>query len=517
MKNLFSTWKNDVPASFVVFFVALPLCLGVALASTGDTPQLFGGILAGAIGGILVGAISNSRLGVSGPAAGLILIVLNAILTLGSYEAFLVSVIIAGLLQITAGFLGFGFLGNFFPSSVIKGMLAAIGITLVLKEIPHAVGYDADFMGDDAFLQQDGENTFSEIFESIHALSPGAIVISIVSIAILLFFNTNRAKSIGLFKILPGAFFVVLLGILINQFFLYFAPSFYLGKTHLVNLPQLTSVSDAVHLLKFPDFKSLSNIKVYEIGFVIFLVASLETLLSVEATDKLDPKKKRTQSSRELVAQGFGNTVSGLIGGLPITQVIVRSSANITSGAESKLSTILHGFLLLITVLLIPSFLNLIPLASLATILLLVGYKLSTVGLYKNMYKLGYEQFIPFVFTIIGVLFTDLLKGILIGMCFAIFYILRKKFRNKCKVEEIEPNVFKVSLTEEVSFLNKGNIARTLKKIPHNSKVTIDGSSSIEIDYDVLEFIEDFKTFLAPERNIQVTTIGIKSVQVFAH
>ena len=517
MAKLFSNWKQDVPASFVVFFVALPLCLGVALASTGSSPQLFSGIISGTIGGVIVGLFSKSRLGVSGPAAGLITIVLGAIGTLGSFEGFLVAVVLAGILQIIAGFLGWGILGNFFPSSVIKGMLAAIGITLILKEIPHAVGYDADFMGDESFFQLDGRNTFTEIFEALAKLNMGSIIVSSVSILLLIVFNLKGVKRFKLFQILPGAFFVVLFGVIINQVFYVYFPTLYIGSKHLVNLPIINSGKDLASLVIFPDFAILADFKVYKIAFVIFVVASLETLLSVEATDKLDPKKFRTPSNRELIAQGIGNSLSGLIGGLPITQVIVRSSANISAGGESKLSTILHGFLLLVTAIFIPSILNLIPLASLAAILLLVGYKLSTVGLYKNMYKLGFEQFVPFVVTVFAVLFTDLLNGIMIGMCISIFYILRKKFRNKCSLIEISEKdaiikEYKIVLIEEVSFLNKGNIAKTLKKIPANSKVIIDGSASKEIDHDVLEFIFDFKHFIAPEKNIELTTKNINEL-----
>ena len=517
MFSIFKNWKEDLPASFVVFFVALPLCLGVAYASTGDETKLFTGIIAGAIGGIVVGAISNSRLGVSGPAAGLITIVLSAISTLGSYEAFLTAVVIAGILQVIAGSLGFGILSNFFASSVIKGMLAAIGITLILKEVPHAVGYDADFMGDESFLQSDGHNTFSEILFAISKFSPGAIIISLLSLVILLLFELDKFKNLKFTKIIPSALIVVVVGILSNQLFYVLDSPFYLKSQHLVQLPSISSLGAISTLFYFPDFSMLLSLDVYKVAVVIFIVASLESLLSVEATDKMDTKKKRTNGSRELIAQGVGNTLSGLIGGLPVTQVIVRSSANISAGAESKLSAILHGVILIVCAVLIPSILNLIPLASLATILILVGYKLSKLGLYKRMFLLGMEQFLPFVVTIISVLLTDLLKGIAIGMAVAIFFILRKKFRNKCRVEktfDISENKDKyiIRLSEEVSFLNKANIAKTLKKIPDDSLLVIDGSNTQELDYDILELINEYIFFTAPNKNIEVKRIRIKKI-----
>lgn len=517
MKTFFQFWKNDIPASIVVFFVALPLCLGIAHASTGDESKLFAGIIAGSIGGIVVGAISNSRLGVSGPAAGLIVIVLGSIATFGSYEVFLLSVVIAGLLQIIAGILGFGILGNFFSSSVIKGMLASIGITLILKELPHALGYDADFMGDESFIQKDGHNTFSEIIYSLSKLSMGAIIISISSISCLIWFDSKKGKSIKFFSYVPGSFIVVIFGVILNQLFTSFYPQFALSSQHLVQLPVLKDNSKFIELFTFPDFSAFGNMEVYKVGFIIFIIASLESLLSVEAVDKLDPQKKRTQSSRELIAQGVGNTLSGLIGGLPITQVIVRSSANLDSGAQSKLSTIFHGILLIITVFLIPSYLNLIPLATLASILLLLGYKLSKVGLYKKMFSLGLEQYLPFLVTIVGVLFTDLLRGIVMGMAVSIFFILRKKFRNKCHIEKTfdiseRKDKYIILLSEEVSFLNKANIAKTLKKVPADSILVIDGSRTIEIDYDILELIQDFKLNVSKDKNIEVKTIQIKEI-----
>ncbi|MDQ6479610.1 SulP family inorganic anion transporter [Dyadobacter sp. LHD-138] len=514
-KNLFSNLKYDFPAGLVVYLVALPLCLGVALASTGRPDLLFSGIIAGVIGGIVVGFLSGSALGVAGPAAGLVVIVLTAIETLGSFEAFLLAVVIAGLIQVIAGFLNAGIIGYYFPSSVIKGMLAAIGITLILKEIPHAFGYDADFMGDQAFAQKDGQNTFTEIYNAIRYSSTGAIIISVISLGLIILFDRPFMKKIQLFKFLPGALFVVIIGIVLNLLFGAFYPEIAMSGEHLVQLPVASNPSEFLSFFKTPDFSAFTKIEVYTVAFTLAIVASLETLLSVEATDKLDPYKRNTPTSRELKAQGVGNMLSGLIGGLPITQVIVRSSANIASGGRSKMATMVHGSILLVSAMLIPRYLNFIPLASLAAILLMVGYKLSKFSLYQGMYKLGREQFIPFFVTVIAILSTDLLKGIAIGMVVAIYFILRKNYKHSYhykKEEHRDGEVITLVLSEEVTFLNKGSIGLTLDHLPENSKVIIDGSKSLNIDYDVLEIIQEFKEHSAPMKNITVETKGIRSV-----
>lgn len=517
MNEFFKTWKSDLPASLVVFLVALPLCLGVGLASTNvdviGMPNIFSGLIAGVVGGIVVGVSSGSKLGVSGPAAGLITIITAALLTLGSFNGFLVAVIISGIIQIIAGFLGAGVLSRYFPSSVIKGMLAAIGITLILKEIPHAFGYDKDFFGDEAFWQRDGHNTFSELFYALNALSPGAIIISVISIALLLFFDSKFAKRIALFKFIPGALFVVLAGIAINEMFRWYLPDYLIGKGHLVSLPVAKNVGEFIGFLSFPDFSFLKNPDVYVIALTLALVGSLETLLSVEATDKLDPDRHHTPTNRELKAQGLGNIFSGLIGGLPITQVIVRSSANINSGGKSKLSTILHGVLLLVAIMFIPTFLNLIPLASLAAILLMIGYKLAKVSLFQSMYKLGLEQFLPFMTTIVVVLLTDLLIGIGAGIAVAIFFILKKNFKNNYKYEVVSESNRRrhlIKLSEEVTFLNKASILELLNGIEEGSEVIIEGSHCEEIDHDAMEILKEFKDFGAPEKKIELTIIGLK-------
>jgi carbonic anhydrase len=516
VKQIFKDFKHDLPAGLVVYLVALPLCLGVALASTGRPDLLFSGIIAGMVGGIVVGFLSGSNLGVSGPAAGLVVIVLGAIESLGSFETFLLAVVIAGVIQLIAGFLKAGLIGYYFPSSVIKGMLAAIGITLILKEIPHVFGYDKDFMGDMYFDQTDGHNTFTELYYAVRFHSKGAVIISIVSIALLLLFDRPFIKKIQFFKYVPGALFVVLTGVGLNLLFANVFPDFQMKDEHLVQLPVAKTAKDFFSFFKFPDFTQFSNFEVYKVAFTLAIVASLETLLSVEATDKLDPFKRNTPTNRELKAQGVGNIVSGLIGGLPVTQVIVRSSANINSGGRTKLATITHGAILLLSAILIPAFLNYIPLASLAAILLLVGYKLSNISLYRGMYKLGWEQFIPFITTVVAILYTDLLRGIGIGMVVAIYFILRKNYKHSYyykKETHKDGEVIRLILSEEVTFLNKGNIQLTLEKLPHNSKVIIDGSKSVNIDYDVVEIIHDFKNHRADSNNIEVELIAIPKVE----
>jgi len=512
--------KGDLSASLVVFLVALPLCLGIGLASTGRTDLVFAGIIAGIVGGIVVGALSGSHVGVSGPAAGLVVIVLGALNTLGSFQALLLAIVLAGILQVIAGFARAGIIAYYFPSSVIKGMLAAIGLTLILKEIPHALGYDKDFIGDFALTQSDGHNTFSELYYAFIYNSSGAILISLVSLALLILFERPFIKKISIFKFLPGPLFVVLAGIGINALLKSVYPAWAIADEHLVQLPVASSLPEFTSFFSLPDFSALTNPDVYVIAITIAIVASIETLLCVEATDKLDPYKRNTPSNQELKAQGVGNIISGMIGGLPITQVIVRSSANINAGGKTKISTIMHGVILLISAILIPRYLNLIPLASLAAILLVVGYKLSKLSLYKTMYKLGWEQFLPFIITIVAILATDLLKGIAIGMVFAIFFILRKNYRHAYyfkKENENGQDLITIRLSEEITFLNKASIQLSLDELPSNSKVLIDGSHSVAIDYDVLEIIQDFKKTAAPQRNIQVETKGIREVETAGH
>jgi MFS superfamily sulfate permease-like transporter len=509
-------YKNDLSAGLVVYLVALPLCLGIASASTGRPDLLFSGIIAGIIGGIVVGFFSGSSLGVSGPAAGLVTIVAGGITKLGSFESFLLAVLISGIIQWIAGYLKAGIIGHYFPSSVIKGMLAAIGIILILKQIPHALGFDKDLMGDEAFQQLDGHNTFTELFFAFQYNSTGAIIISLVSILLLLLFEQSFIKKIKALNLLPASLFVVILGVVINEIFKISFPQWALTSEHLVQLPVVNSMETLKNLVTFPDFSALKNIKVYEVALTLALVASIESLLSVEATDKLDPYKRNTPTNKELKAQGIGNFFSGLLGGLPITQVIVRSSANINAGGKTKVSAIVHGVLLLISVLAFPQWLNKIPIAALACVLLFVGYKLAKVSLFRDMYKLGWEQFIPFIITMVGVVMTDLLKGIAMGMVIAVFYILKKNLKNSYSIKkkmENEEAVYKIKLSEEMTFLNKGSILNTLHHIKENSKIIIDGSFSKNIDYDVSEAIYDFKNHTAKLKNITVELIDVPEVE----
>ena len=502
--------KYDIPSGLVVFLVALPLCLGIALASGAP---LFSGIIAGIVGGLIVASASGSSLSVSGPAAGLTVIVINAISDLGSFEVFLLAVSMAGILQIVLGFLKAGIIGYYFPSNVIKGMLAAIGIILILKQIPHAVGYDKDAEGDFNFIQADGENTFSEIVNSLNHIHPGAVIIAAVSLFILIMWERPFLKKYNFFKFVPGALFAVLVGVLINELFRISGSPLILAGDKLVQLPVASSPAEFIGQLTTPDFSALGNYKVYVVALTIAIIASLESLLSVEAADKLDPYRRNTPTNRELKAQGLGNFISGLIGGLPLTAVIVRTSANIHSGAKTKLSAIIHGILLLLSVLFFATYLNRIPLACLAALLLVVGYKLARISLFKSMYKLGWDQFLPFVTTVLAIQFSDLLRGIAIGMAVSLFFILRNNYKRAYffhKEDYHEGEKIRIQLAEDVTFLNKGSIAHTLGELPEHSTVVIDGSHSHNIDMDVVEIIHDFKR-TAEYKNIKLELRDIPS------
>jgi MFS superfamily sulfate permease-like transporter len=489
LKNL----KNDLPASLVVFLVAVPLCLGIALASLPPDyigPFLFSGVIAGIIGGIIVGSISGSPLGVSGPAAGLAVIVFSAIEDLGSFESFLLAVFIAGILQILLGLIKAGVIGLYFPSSVIKGMLAGIGIIIIKKEVPYALG-------------SSDTTTFTGMFDS---LSSGATLITIVSLAILILWEQPFMKKINIFKIVQGPLVVVLTGIGLGAYFA-FHETLALGEGTFVKIPVLASFSEMKNLITFPDFSQFGNAQIYIVAVTIAIVASLETLLCVEATDKLDPHKRVTPTNRELVAQGAGNMVSGLIGGLPITQVIVRSSANLQSGGQTKMSAILHGFLLLFCALLIPSYLNMVPLASLAAILFVVGYKLAKPSLFADMFSKGMQMFIPFVVTIGGIVFTDLLVGIGLGMVVAIAMSKWTNFTKPFTVNENENNV-SIRLSENVTFASKAAIQKALNEVSPNSTLTVDGSATKSVHPDVVEIVNDFKT-KASENGIEFKVVNL--------
>lgn len=512
--SLFGGIKENFPSGLVVFLVALPLCLGIALAS--GAPPL-SGVIAGIVGGLVIGSISNSNISVSGPAAGLTAIVLTAITDLGAFELFLCAGIIAGIIQLVLGFVRAGSISNYFPNNVIEGMLAAIGIIIILKQIPHALGIDTDYEGNEK-LFKGGINLdyFKELFQyfqnAINDIQPGAVIVTVVSISLLLAWD--KIPALRRMKMLPGALVAVVVGILLNELFKLSGSSLAIGKEHLVNLPVPKSLEDFKTLITLPDFNGFTNGKVWIAGATIAIVASIETLLCIEASDRLDVQRRITDTNLELKAQGIGNLISSFIGGLPMTSVVVRSSANANAGATSKISTIIHGFLLLICVLTIPVILNLIPLATLAAVLLLVGYKLAKPATFKHFWHLGKFQFIPFVATVVAIVATDLLKGVGIGLAISVFYILqgnmkRAYYLSREKLSDADGITIK--LAEEVSFLNKAAIKKTLKNIKSNSTVTIDARETSYIATDVLEMIQDFANIRAKEEDITVELLGFKT------
>lgn len=500
---------SDLPASVVVFLVATPLCLGIALASGAP---LFAGIIAGIVGGIVVGLASGSALGVSGPAAGLAVIVLNAIATLGAWETFLLAVVISGVIQLILGFARAGVIGYYFPSSVIKGMLTGIGLTIILKQLPHAVGYDATPEGSMAFTTPGGENTFAGLAHMFSMVHPGAVVVALISVALMLLWDMPVIKRRKASLWIQGPLVAVAFGIILNELFGRASPGLAIPASHLVQLPIPSSLSSFAGLFTLPDFTQVSNSAVYTTAVTLAVVASLETLLCVEATDRLDPQRRVTPTDRELKAQGLGNIVSGLLGGLPVTQVIVRSSANIQSGGRSKLSAILHGVLLLVAVIAIPSLLNRIPLASLAAILILVGFKLAKPALFVSMYRLGWYQFAPFIVTVVGILLTDLLIGIALGLAVAVFHILLNNYRNPFFVDDDPGPGVRLVLSEDVSFLNRAAVMRMLDAIPAGSTVEIDATRTMNIDYDVYELIKEFGQ-RAKMLDIDVTLRGLTELR----
>ncbi|MCP5144721.1 MAG: SulP family inorganic anion transporter [Gammaproteobacteria bacterium] len=507
-QNLLANLKHDLPASIVVFLVAVPLCLGIALASGAP---LFSGIIAGIVGGILVGSLSGSQLGVSGPAAGLAVIVLSGIEKLGGFEVFLLAVVIGGMFQLLLGFARAGIIGYFFPSSVIKGMLSGIGLIIMLKQLPHAVGYDADPEGSLSFAQPDGHTTLSELWYVLDSISAGPLLITIVSLLILLAWEHPFIAQRRFSRIVQGPLVAVLAGIGMHLLFQN-TETLALASGQLVSLPVPDGMSGFLGQFATPDFTQVFNPQVWIMGLTIAVVASLETLLCLDATDKMDPHKRVTPANRELAAQGVGNIAAGLIGGLPITQVIVRSSTNILSGGRTKLSAIMHGVLLLACAFAIPALLNLIPLASLAAILFTVGYKLAKPVLFRQMYRLGKHQFVPFIVTVVGIVFTDLLIGIGIGMSVAVFYVMynnyRKPFLVRTDLDDADHTI-RLELAEDVTFVNKASIQRTLSRLPANSHVIIDASRSVNIDSDVIEIIEDFRAN-AQYRGIRLELIDLQ-------
>lgn len=496
--------KHDLPAGLSVFLIALPLCLGIALASGAP---LYAGLLSGIIGGLVVSLISGSPLAVSGPAAGLTTLVAASIVSLGDYQVFLLTVIVAGLFQLILGLLKLGVIANYFPSSVIKGMLAAIGIILISKQIPIALGYDQANFWSSGFLQlfTDGMQQFNQ------HITQGAILISVVSLAILILLQLPFSKKL---KIVPSALVAVVAGVLLNMVFANTFPHYSLQPTQLVNIPENVFAD-----ISFPDFTKLfSHSEIVKDGLVIGLLATLETLLCIEAIDKLDKRNRITPINRELIAQGIGNMACGILGAIPITAVVVRGSANVDAGAKTKLSAFTHGLFLLLAVLFVPFLLNKIPYASLAAILIITGYNLTQPKLYRHMWSLGWKQFLPFMLTIIVILLSDLLIGVSIGLLLSIYFIVRNSFKVEYKISKRVLNGIEteyIKLNSDVNFLNKVSLKKALDEGPEYSVLTIDGSDSVFIDYDILEIISEYEN-KARERHIELHLIHIEKVNVTA-
>ena len=505
--NLFANLKSDFPSGLVVFLVALPLCLGIALAS--GAPPL-SGIISGIIGGIVVGTLSRSNISVSGPAAGLTAIVLTAITDLKAFDIFLTAGLIAGIIQLILGFIKAGSISNYFPTNVIEGMLAGIGVIIILKQIPHAVGYDKDFEGDEAFAEKSG-NAWDSILDSFNHVQMGAILITLISIAILI--SWDKIGFLKKLKLVPGALVAVIVGITLNEIFISSGSNLAIAEEHLVKLPVPKTWEDFKNIIVTPNFAGFANVKVWTIGATIAIVASIETLLCIEASDRMDVQKRYTDTNIELKAQGIGNIISSMLGGLPMTSVVVRSSANANAGAKTKMSAIIHGVLLLISVLSIPFLLNKIPLATLAAVLLLVGYKLAKPAVIMHFWHKGKYQFVPFIATLLAVVFLDLLKGVALGIIISILFVLRGNLKRayRFRKEKFEDgDVIRIDLAQEVSFLNKAAIKTTLSQIPENSRVVINASDTVYIAHDVLDLIHEFATIRALEENIKVKLKGFK-------
>lgn len=506
--SIFSNLKTDLASGLVVFLVALPLCLGIALASGAP---LFSGIIAGVVGGIVVGYFSTSNLSVSGPAAGLTAIVLSAITSLGAFDVFLLSVFLAGLLQLLLGFLKAGSISNYFPTNVIEGMLAGIGIIIILKQLPHAFGYDKDFEGDQAFLQADGSNTFSSLMSIFDYLQLGSIVITLISMMIII--GWDKIGFLKKIKLVPSALVAVVISVALNEFFTLSGSNLAIAKEHLVSLPVPKTIEEFKSILIIPDFTAITNPQVWMVALTLAIVASIETLLSIEAADRMDVQKRFTDTNIELRAQGIGNVLSALLGGLPLTSVIVRTSANSSAGAKSKMSTIIHGVLLIISVVAIPTLLNKIPLATLAAVLILVGYKLAKPATFIHFWNKGKYQFIPFIATLLAVVFLDLLRGVALGLCISIIFVLKGNLKRAYifrKEKYEDGDVIHIDLAQEVSFLNKAAIKQTLQEIPDNSRVIIDAKDTVYIAHDILDLIHEFKTIKAVDHNIKVKLKGFK-------
>lgn len=494
--------KGDWKSGLSVYLVALPLCLGIALASGAP---LFSGILAGIVAGTFVALLSGSEISVSGPAAGLTVIVATAIHDIGSFQGFLVAVVLAGVLQLVLGLIKAGKFSAYFPESVIKGMLVAIGIVIILKQIPHALGDDQDYEGEFEFEQvADHQNTFTELIRSVIDFNYGAVTIALVCLGVIIFWEKASKRKKGIFAMIPAALVTVVVGILMNEAFRIYQPSYYLGNSpmHMVNIPKMNGMQDFMAALSFPDFSALMTPKVYVVAFTLAIVASLETLLNLEASDAIDPFKRQSSPDKELVAQGIGNIIAGLIGGLPITSVVVRTSANVYSGGRTRMSSFVHGILLLGSVLLIPSLLNKIPLSSLAAILLTVGYKLAHPKVIRRVFKEGYDQWIPFAITILVIVFKDLLFGIFVGTAVGLIFVLFTNFHSAISMVREGRHVL-IKFNKDVSFLNKPKVKQILLGLEEGDAVYIDATKAHFIDHDIYNLLYEFKAS-AFQRNIEV-------------
>jgi MFS superfamily sulfate permease-like transporter len=490
---------HDGPAGLVVYLVALPLCLGIAL---GSGAPLFGGIVSGIVGGVVVGLLSGSQVSVSGPAAGLAVICLTAIQKIGTYEGFLLAVVLSGLFQLAFSVMRLGVIADYVPNSVIKGMLAGIGLLIIIKQIPHALGRDTDFMGDFKFLEAGGNTMLSDIVSAVAGATSGPTIIFVLSLILMLAWDKAGKRS-RVFQLVPAPLGVVAMGIALNQVFASLAPSLHVADVkHLVNLPVPESVTAFFHQFALPNFSVISNKVVWTTALTIAVVGSLETLLSLEAADRLDPYKRISSSGRELRAQGVGNIVSGLIGGIPVTSVVVRTAANVEAGGRTRLSTVIHGLLLLASVILLPGTLRLTPLASLATILIMVGYKLTKPALYRAVFRQGWDQFIPFIVTTVAVVFLDLLTGVLVGLAFGVFFVIRTNHHDAITVVSRDSN-YLFRFTKDASFVNKNEFRRKLRQLPEGSKLLVDGTRALFIDHDIMEILDDFRQ-MARHKNIEI-------------
>ena len=506
--GLFATWRDDVPAGVVVFLVALPLCLGIAVASGAP---LISGIIAGVVGGLVVGALSGSPVMVSGPAAGLTPVVLLGIQQVGGFERLLPAVVLAGILQLLLSGVRAGDVAYYVPSSVLKGMLAGIGLTLILKQLPHALGYDGDYEGDMSFVESSGSTTIGSLADALQQIQPGAVMAALLGVGVMLWWPRSPFARV---KLLPAPMVAVGVGVALNEALRIALPDLAIRGTHLVSLPAISN-GDWLRQLALPDWSALSSPTVWELALIIGLVASLESLLSLEATNKLDPQRRDAPVNRELFAQGVGNVLAGLLGGLPITGVIIRSSTNVDAGAQSRLSAMVHAVLMLLAVLTLGVLLNRTPLAAIASVLLVTGFRLTAPALWRTAWRLGYSHFIPFGITVLAIVFTDVLRGIGVGLVIGLAFIIVEHLRSPVLSRLSPPGAVltRYGLPEQVTFLSKASIARALNALPAGTRVEIDGRRTTRFDYDALEVLLLFRE-TAKARNIDYRLVGVPEAEL---